>query len=219
MVELVVIRHGQAQFGAAGAEGYDQLTDLGARQSQRLGAWLRDMGWRPDRVACGTLNRHFQTLEAMGFSGEIERHGGWNEYDFHDLLAARFGGALPEDVRQDRKTHFRALKETLALWQSDALDGAGESWGAFCDRIEQARLSATRPDAERVLVVSSGGAIAQMTSACLGATPAKMIALNLQLRNTSVNRFIVTRTSMFMNEFNAIPHLSNPNDAALISYS
>ena len=173
MAEMVVIRHGQAQFGAQGAAGYDQLTDLGARQSRQLGAWLRDMDWHPDRVVCGTLKRHMQTVEEIGFSEKTEQHSDWNEYDFHDLLKTRYGGELPDDVRQDRKTHFRALKETLALWQADSLMGASESWQAFCNRIEQARLASSRAGAERILVVSSGGAIAQLTSACLGVTPAR----------------------------------------------
>ena len=45
-----------------------------------------------------------------------------NEYDFTGLLNARFvGGQAPAGLHTDRKTHFRLLRETLALWQNDEI--------------------------------------------------------------------------------------------------
>ena len=38
---LLLVRHGQASFGAA---DYDQLSDRGVEQSRRLGQWLVDGG-------------------------------------------------------------------------------------------------------------------------------------------------------------------------------
>jgi len=217
--EVLIIRHGQAGFGASGAEGYDRLTELGFEQGKHLGNWLRSVSWSPDRIVCGTLIRHHQTLEAMGFPAGAEAHKGWNEYNFFNLLEARFKGGMPEDVKRDRKTHFRALRETLKLWQADELTGADESWTAFSDRVDAAGRSSARPGAERILVVSSGGVIGQTTARVMGTAPERMIDLNLQVRNTSLTRFTVSRDKWFLNEFNSLPHLSQAREMKLQSSS
>ncbi|HGG64496.1 MAG TPA: histidine phosphatase family protein, partial [Rhodobacteraceae bacterium] len=41
MVELTLIRHGQAQTGARDEASYDSLSDLGHQQAQWLGETLR----------------------------------------------------------------------------------------------------------------------------------------------------------------------------------
>ncbi|MBE1281821.1 MAG: histidine phosphatase family protein [Rhodobacteraceae bacterium] len=219
MAELLVIRHGQASFGAGDAAAYDQLTDLGYTQSRLLGDLLRDLDWVPDRVVTGTLARHRQTLDGIGFDTAAEEHAGWNEYDFHDLLTAKHSGVLPENVQKDRQSHFRALKTTLREWQDGGLTGASENWTQFSDRVEQARSHAVRAGAERVLVVSSGGVIGKLVSATLQTPPAQMIALNLQVKNTSMTRFIFTERAFFLSEFNATPHFADNDRSVYMSYS
>ena len=173
MAELLVIRHGQASFGQ---DDYDVLSDLGHRQSAAVGALLRETGWIPDRLVTGTLTRQKDTLSSMGFDAAPEEHPGFNEYDFHDLLHARFDGKVPELVKGDRRTHFRALRETIFEWQDAAFDGASESFADFEARVEAARAFACDTDAKRVLVVSSGGVIGQLTRQALGATSARASA-------------------------------------------
>ena len=51
MGTLYLVRHGQASFGA---EDYDQLSELGRRQSVRLGQYLRDKGLGFDAVLTPT---------------------------------------------------------------------------------------------------------------------------------------------------------------------
>lgn len=216
MAELIVIRHGQASFGA---ENYDRLSDLGHRQSELAGAALRDAGWVPDRLVTGTLTRQQETLTSMGFGGTPETHAGWNEYDFHDLLSVRFGGNVPDPVQHDRKTHFRTLRETILDWQAGGVQGARESWAEFAARVEAARSFTTTTDAKRVLVVSSGGAIGQLVAATLNAPPSQMIALNLQVKNSSMSKFIFSSRAFFLHEFNATPHLAAADRAELLSYS
>lgn len=216
MAELLIVRHGQASFGA---DNYDELSDLGRQQSRALGETLRGLDWIPDRMITGSLMRQKQTLEEMGFADAGDVHSGWNEYDFHDLLHSRYGGQAPSDVITDRKTHFRALKETLAEWQLGGISQARESWDQFCNRVEQARLSAISTGAERVLVVSSGGAIARLVAASLSMPNDQMIALNLQIKNTSTSRFVFSKEKFFLHEFNSVPHFHNLERAALMTYS
>ncbi len=216
MAELVVLRHAQASFGA---DDYDRLSDLGHRQSALAGQALAEAGWVPDRIVTGTLKRHDETLRSMGLTEPPERHAGFNEYDFHDLLSVRFDGQVPEAVRADRKTHFKTLRETLREWQGGGLAGARESWVDFVARVAAARDHATRPGVDRVLVISSGGAIGQLVAATLGTPPEQMIALNMQIKNTSFTRFIFSPRAFYLHEFNAVPHLTAQNRAQYLSYS
>jgi broad specificity phosphatase PhoE len=216
MAELLVIRHGQASFGQ---DNYDVLSDLGHRQSEAVGKLLRDLGWVPDRLVTGTLKRQKDTLFSMGFAEAPEEHAGFNEYDFGDLLNARFKGQVPELVKGDRKTHFRALRETVFEWQDAAFDGAAETFAAFEARVEAARAFACDTNAKRVLVISSGGVIGQMTRRVLGAMNRHMMELNLQVKNTAMTRFMFKGDRCTLHEFNATPHFMTPEGAALLSYS
>ena len=216
MAELLVIRHGQASFGA---ENYDVLSDLGRMQSRAAGAWLRSVGWVPDRVVTGTLNRQIDTATEMGFDLAPEQHAGLNEYDFGDLLQARFTDGIPDLVKGDRKVHFRTLRETVFAWQRDEIDNPSETWAQFAARVEAARAFAVDTDTKRVLVVSSGGVIGQITAASLHAPAEHMMNLNLQIKNAAMTRFMFSGSLFSLNEFNATPHYATPDGAKLMSYS
>lgn len=214
MAELIVIRHGQASFGS---DNYDRLSPLGAAQSEAVGAHLRRVGWQPDRVLTGTLDRQRETLDAMGFGPAEAEHAGFNEYDFRDLLHKRFGGQAPSEVMQDRKTHFRTLRETILMWQQNGIAHPSETWAAFESRVRDAREAATAEGARRVLVISSGGVIGQLVTTTLAAPSPMMMDLNLQVKNSSLTRFIFSKGRIMLTEFNATPHLDAQPD--LLSYS
>lgn len=216
MAELLVVRHGQAAFGA---DDYDVLSDVGREQSRLAGEALRQAGWVPDRLVTGTLQRQKHTLEEMGFGTEADEHPGLNEYDFHDLLHVRFDGQVPDPVKGDRKTHFRTLKETILDWQKGGCVGAKETWAEFAGRIEAARVFATETQARRVLVVSSGGPIGQLVATALQAPVRMMMELNLQVKNSSMTKFLFSGDRFFLHDFNAIPHLAMEDRAHLVTYS
>lgn len=216
MAELLVIRHGQASFGA---DDYDRLSDLGHQQSKMAGDALRAIGWQPDRLITGSLRRQKETLASMGFGDAPEIHAGLNEYDFDNLLATRFDGQVPDAVRHDRKTHFRTLRETIFEWQDGGLAGANESWADFAARVESARAFASDSSARRVLVISSGGPIGQLVATALGAPVRQMVALNLQVKNTSMTRFFHSTATFSLHEFNATPHFSTQTSAEKMTYS
>lgn len=213
MAELIVIRHGQASFGT---DNYDRLSDLGRQQAEAVGAFLDSVGWVPDRVVSGTLQRQIETAAAMGLAAPAQ-HAGFNEYDFHDLLHKRFGGQAPDDVMQDRKTHFRTLRDTILEWQQGGIDGAAETWTAFSTRVKEALAFATQDGARRVVAVSSGGVIGQLVSSVLGAPEPMMMELNLQVKNSSITRFVFSKGRVMLTEFNATPHFDA--QPALLSYS
>lgn len=216
MAELLVIRHGQASFGT---DNYDRLSELGHRQARAAGDLLRALDWIPDRLVTGTLMRQRETLASMGFESRSEEHAGFNEYDFDDLLHARFGGAVPNHVKADRKSHFRNLRDTVLEWQAGGFGGAKETWQEFTGRVEAARRFAIKTDAKRVLVVSSGGVIGRMTAKAVDAPDAQMMQLNLQIKNTSLTRFIFSERAFYLHEFNAVPHLMSREGQEMLTYS
>lgn len=216
MAELLVVRHAQASFGA---DNYDKLSDLGHQQSELAGAALREAGWVPDRLVTGTLVRQQETLASMGFDQAPETHAGLNEYDFHDLLKVRFDGQVPDLVQHDRKTHFRTLRETILEWQDGGLVGAKESWRDFETRVAAARDFAIDTDARRVLVISSGGPIGQLVANAMDAPNAQMMALNLQVKNTSMTRFFFSNSAFILHEFNTAPHFAPKERAKFLTFS
>ncbi len=203
MAELLLIRHGQASFAE---DNYDELSDIGRSQSRALGDFLRKMGWSPDRLITGTLNRQRQTLEAMGLAREAEEHSGFNEYDFDDLLQVHHGDAMVDRKHLGRKELFGLLRQTVFDWQEDKITGAAETWLDFCTRTSKAMDFATATDARRVVVISSGGVIGQLIADTLRAPAQMMMELNLQIKNTAMTRFVFSTNRRMLQEFNATPH-------------
>ncbi|AFM12334.1 histidine phosphatase family protein [Turneriella parva] len=103
MVELTLIRHGQAD---SAGDNYDQLTPTGHEQARRVGEWLAADGYRFDRLFHGGLNRQRQTLEAicaeLAKSGAVmpamEIHSSYAEFDLKvwGIIAAKMRHGHPE---------------------------------------------------------------------------------------------------------------------------
>jgi broad specificity phosphatase PhoE len=90
MSELYLVRHAQASFGAA---NYDQLSDLGHRQSRWLGDHLGARGVSFGTLVVGDMVRHHETLDGicsgMGIDGADRLVlPGLNEYNFTDMIEA-----------------------------------------------------------------------------------------------------------------------------------
>lgn len=62
MIELLLIRHGQAD---SSGDNYDQLTATGHEQARRVGTWLTTNGYSFTHFLHGGLKRQAQTLEAI----------------------------------------------------------------------------------------------------------------------------------------------------------
>lgn len=200
MPELVLIRHAQASFGAA---DYDVLSGLGHAQARALGGALARQGCAPVAVYRGAMRRHRETLEGIAGALALPEaivHPGLDEFDSRALLAA-FGGGVPDD----RRAHFRRLREAVLAWQRGEVE-APESFAAFTDRVMAAQAAMAAHDGP-VLAVSSGGAICRMLAAALHAPAATMIALQLQMKNCAVSRLLATRGATFLTGFNEPPHI------------
>ena len=223
MPKIIFVRHGQAQFGQA---NYDKLSDVGHEQSVALGTSLLEQGITIDHWVRGDMVRHDETLK--GISQGMRTQGphqivtpDLNEYDFTGLLNARFAdGQAPVGLHTDRKTHFRLLRETLALWQNDEIANPPESWATFETRLKRAQQTIFGLEGDTILVVSSGGAISKIVANALSVSHAKQVDLQLQIKNASMSTFIYSRRTggFFLNAFNETPFVSAKTQH-LLTYS
>lgn len=236
----MLVRHGQASFGA---DDYDQLSPLGARQCERLGAHWRERGVHFDAVLTGTLKRHRQSLAALqrGWRGEAPATApppevvlpeaifpdalewpGLNEYDSEAIVRAIHPGPLrkpasPDEVRQ----HFRLLRDGLLAWIDGRSRPAGmpthaEFVGGVVGALDHVRA---RHVGQRVLLVSSGGPIAHAVAHVLSAPHPTAIELNLRLRNSAVCALNFSRSRLTLDTFNHVPHLEHADRAGWVTYT
>jgi broad specificity phosphatase PhoE len=222
MTSLLLVRHGQASFGAA---NYDQLSPLGERQCQLLGEHFASRGVQFDRVYCGGLVRHAQSLAAiqrgMGTALTPEIWPGLNEYAPEAVVRAVHAEALPRpETPEAIRHHFRLLRQGLLGWikaevQPEGLPPYAEFQAGVLATLEAA--AARRP--ERALVVSSGGPISSAVGHLLHSGPEGIVELNLRLRNSAVCELVPGSRGWVLLSFNTLPHLEAPGREGLHSYA
>lgn len=222
MGRLLLVRHGQASFGAA---NYDQLSELGHRQCRRLGEYLRERGARFEAVVTGTLNRHLQSwqsiAEGLGVTQQALPWAGLNEYDSEAVIATVHPHKLqkpetPEMVRH----HFRLLRDGLRAWMAAEVQPAGmPSYREFVAGIEGALDHVRTQHEGDVLMVSSGGPISTAMGLVLQTPPETTIELNLRIRNSSVTEFAFTPKRHMLVTYNTLPHLDTDEHRAWETYT
>ena len=222
MGTLYLVRHGQASFGA---QDYDQLSELGQRQSQRLGEYFKLKGLRFEQVLTGTLKRHQQTLAGIcngaGFSTNALTLPGLNEYDSEAVIAAIHPHPLAKpDTPELYRHHFRLLRDGLTQWMNGVVSPRGmPSYREFQQGVADALALVRQQTAGDVLLVSSGGPISTAVGQILGTTPETTIELNMRIRNSSVTEFNFTPKRHALQTFNTLPHLDGPEHASWITYA
>lgn len=225
MSEMFLVRHAQASFGA---DDYDRLSELGQRQALWLGEYFHYRELEFDHVICGDMVRHRETAEAilrgMGREpGAIATDRGWNEFDFEAIVSAYLEQFPEEKPVQGAslRTFSRVLRSALLAWVEDRLERPlPERWPQFEERVAQAltRLTGNSVGHNRVLLVSSGGAISAAMKQVLEAPPGTMVHMNLQLRNSSFCHLFFNGRRMHFSGFNHVPHLDHPERTEMVTY-
>ena len=225
MSELFLVRHAQASFGT---DDYDRLSELGRQQARWLGEHFAFRELEFDRVLCGSMVRHRETvaavLQGMGRKpGEIETDPAWNEFDFQAIVAAYLEEHQEELPAPGASlTAFsRILRAALLAWAENRLQGPlPERWEQFEDRVRSGldKLANETGGSSRILLVSSGGAIATALRSVLDAPASTMVHMNLQLRNSSVSHLFFNSKNIHFSGFNHVPHLDHPDRAGAVTY-
>jgi len=222
MGTLYLVRHGQASFGT---DDYDRLSELGARQCERLGAYFRDRQLRFDGVITGTLKRHTQSFEAIARGLQVEHEAlampGLNEYDSEAVVRAIHPQPLPRPTHPDQvRQHFRILRQGLLAWMEARTAPAGmPTFERFAGAIVEALDHVRTHHDGAVLMVSSGGPISTAVAHVLGAPPQAMVELNLRMRNSAVTEFAFTPKRHALITFNTLPHLDGADYAGWVTHT
>ena len=222
MGNLYLVRHGQASFGAA---DYDNLSELGHRQSVRLGEYFAGKGLQFDAVITGTLKRHAQTwagiAQGAGLTHQPLEWPGLNEYDSEAVIKAIHPTPLEKpDTPEMVRHHFRLLRDGLTQWMNGVVSPQGmPSYNDFVRGVTSALEHVRKSHTGNVLIVSSGGPISTAVGHVLGTTPETTIELNLRIRNSSVTELAYTPKRHMLVTYNTLPHLDDAAHADWVTYS
>ncbi|WP_370306559.1 histidine phosphatase family protein [Sinimarinibacterium flocculans] len=218
MGAILLIRHGQASFGAG---DYDQLSDTGFSQSRLLGESLKARAPKIDLVLGGGMRRHRQTAEtalaAMGVDIAVEDDPGWAEYDHVAVIAAH----RPEWADQTRmkmelarlpnprRAFQQEFEQATARWIGGLHnDDYPESWAGFCARVQQAlqRLHARLGKSQTALVFTSGGPISAVAQRLLHLPEANTLRVNWTLANAAITKLIYSERALYLSTLNDHAH-------------
>lgn len=207
MPAIVLLRHGQASFGAA---DYDQLSDVGRVQAAVAGDALAARGLRDPVMCSGDLTRQVDTAaiagERMGLTADPAVDPRFNEYDHIGLVLQD----LPDDEAPalgDTVAFQAHLDVALTRWiDADAPDG----WRAFAGGAIAAvtELATSLPAGRDAVVATSGGVIAAITAHLLGGGAPTVVALNRIAVNAGLTTLLAGRGGLTLLTFNEHSHLS-----------
>lgn len=215
---ILLVRHGQASFGAA---DYDLLSPVGERQARLVGERLGSLP-RVDVVVHGAMRRQEATArllaEGMGRVVRTEQDARWDEYDHEALLS----GALPddgareafaaelaaaEDPRRAFQEHFERATARWTAGEHD--DDYHEPFPAFLARVQGALddLVASLGRDDCAVVATSGGVIAAVCAGLWQLDPTAWAGLNRVIVNTSVTKVVAGRQGLTLLSINDHAHL------------
>ena len=230
MAAIYLLRHGQASLGS---DNYDQLSELGIKQSQALGSALKQRGIEFDSVYLGTMKRHKQTaehcLEAMGQQISTRVVEGFDEYNHEEVIQryrpdfadhsnlAQFIASQP----QPRKAFQLVFESALTRWRSGQYDHEySETWSQFqarcIDSLHYVRHHSG--NAKSIAVFSSGGPISMAAGDCLDLSDAHIAELSWSLVNCSITSFLFNDKKISLRYFNDFSHFEYGEDKSLLSY-
>ncbi len=220
MGRILLVRHGQASWGAA---DYDQLSTDGEEQSRQLGGRLGRRGTRPDLLVHGGMKRHRQTLAGMVESASWDttetEDPGWAEFD-HVAVLAGHPAPWGEEPPPSKEAFQAWFEEALAGWMAGGgSDDDVESFSDFTSRVEAAlrrtadQLAEIDPSGTAV-VSTSGGPVSWAVAHLVGGSAETWRPLNRVVVNSSVTTVVAGRSGLSMLTFNEHAHLA----ADLITY-
>lgn len=232
MSQLLLIRHGQASFGA---RNYDRLSIQGERQARVTGRHLAGLDHEFDVIVTGDLSRQRRTAELATATRDdvpdMTIDTAFNEYDPGPLFSAYLHRVLNEnpELAAQRDTLFkdpRLFQRTFEGITRHWIAGTPhevdnfETWADFTGRVA-AGLARLHDDYDRnasIGLFSSGGPIAAAIASCVGASAEHTLQLNWSIYNASISELRSTRKGWRLSAFNDITHLRLTGDSALVTF-
>lgn len=216
-IRLLLIRHGQAQFGQT---DYDSLSEIGQQQANLTGQFLYAHGYQFDRIYYGPRVRHQQTAHTLLKSwstSQVEKQ--WFETALDEFADGR---QVLEAARQStldanqpwpdsRQAQLRLYVKTLHQWAQNrvTIDGC-VNVDQFYQTVTQwlDQLWVERRD-ENVLAVTSAGTIAAIICHVLQLDKAKIADFTTRMFNTGLTQVVIQRHRCSIEFINSPLHLPN----------
>jgi broad specificity phosphatase PhoE len=224
----LMIRHGQASFGA---EDYDRLSAVGEQQSRELGRWFKQTGQQPDLIVVGSMQRHRRTAELCVETADVAAPQlvleQLDELDHVEIVARhRPDFRSFDDMRAELAASAdpqRAFQQLFAAaitrWTSGVHDDEYAcSWPAFRERVLNGLQTLAAHEAHTIWVFTSGGPIAVIANALIGAPADNPFALSWPLVNTSLTRLALGGNRHSLISYNGWPHLELAGDPRLVTH-
>lgn len=215
MAELFLIRHAQASFGT---HNYDRLSEVGRRQAEVLGDFLRETGAHFDAAYSGELERQRKTaeiaLERQPQKVHLEIDARFNEIETgpimewlvpllsedHPQLAA-----LAKKGERSSKDFQKALEIVFQHWVSTPATHPGvRSWADYSGDVHDALSDVVSREGsgKTVAVFTSGGTIATVVAHVLGVGGGLVYKFYEPLINCSVTRLLYSGNKISLSCFN-----------------
>jgi|ERR1017187_9552970 broad specificity phosphatase PhoE len=232
MSKIILIRHGQASYGAA---NYDNLSDKGIEQSKALGEYFVKQKIKLDKIYVGKLKRHLQTYEAFSstfadnkiqlpkpvFLQEFNEHHG-NEtlkLAFDDFIkqyahAKILADEIKENPKQQRRNSLLIFEMFFKEFTSGRFTFEHESVQSWVDfRIQTKKgieiIKKEIASSETVGVFTSGGTKSSIIGDVLGVNEEQIANFNLVMKNTSFSQMLFSKNNLNLLTLNETPHLTD----------
>lgn len=223
MADIIVVRHGQASFHS---DNYDQLSDLGRRQSQKLGEHLSRLAVQPDLILTGDHKRQQQTGEEinryLGLPQDavltipgLREHKGpqvvqdnLRKYINTDRWVSDTYSHYIQDPVKNIDSYIKIYNYITHEWALGKIKSEYQSWHSFYQESAQS-FSDTwdRYKDKKVVIVTSSGPAAISTAHIHGLGPIGGMKLSWQIQNSSATYIDRTRHGMILKYFNDVSHL------------
>jgi broad specificity phosphatase PhoE len=215
MSRLILMRHGQASFGA---DRYDALSETGRAQAQSTGEWLQEQGFVPTAVLHGPRNRQAATAREVGRKAE------WNLA--HHAVAALDEFAEGEEIFRTAQTwlglpmqldvHNRRqvlenYDRTCRAWAAGqvGIDGriSLDEFRSGTNAWLKAQTGDFKTSGQELFVVTSAGVIAAIVADTLGLDNMGWYQLLRVVRNASITEILYSKGRGSLLSFNGVQHL------------
>jgi broad specificity phosphatase PhoE len=232
MGKLHIVRHAQASLFS---RNYDNLSTIGIRQSELLGAYFQSIDYRPDKIFLGPHQRHSQTLHCastnwnlMGteivISDTLNEHEGpkvVNELigseQCSDPLLTNYRKKL-EKQNLSHEDHIRVYQHITQKWVLGEIISEGETWTEYLSRIRYTvdGIIGEAKTTENIFLISSTGPCSVFVGEILNLNPLEVMQLSWRIFNTGIFTIEFKEDNAEVKADNFVPHISSKELLTLV---
>ncbi len=209
MPSIVLIRHGQASFGAA---DYDALSPAGHAQAAAVARELALDGRPVHRVVSGSMRRQRETAAPTASMRDlsVEVDPRFDEYDMDDILSSHSESPVrthtqPGTAQVSSSEFQKTLEVGMRNWIAAGAGGAAaETWPQFAARTRAGiiELAAGLPSGTAGLAFTSAGVIAALCVSILEIPSETLVVLNRVAVNGAITLIASGRSGLSLISFN-----------------